>query len=256
MTAEPSEVKMRGGPARILAVPALALSGVEVTYRTGTRVGPVTLDVPRGRVLGLVGGNGAGKTTLLKVVCGLIAPQRGTAHVLGDPVNPGRVPAGLGAMIEEPPVFGWATGAEHLLLAAVPNATLSGRIEQLLSDVGLGPAGHQRVSTYSQGMRQRLGIARALLGDPELLVLDEPSNGLDPQGVQWLRGLLRNRVQDNKTVIVSSHMLAEMQLLADDVLLLAGGTVLSYIHMSALPHRPGALEEHYFSVMAGDKARP
>lgn len=228
----------------------LSLAGAVMRYRGGATVGPVSLDLAPGQVVGLVGGNGAGKTTILRMVCGLVAPYGGSVAVAGEPVRPGFTPACVGGLIEEPPVYGWATGRQHLLLAASADPGSVPRIEALLELVGLTTRADTRVSTYSQGMRQRLGIARAMLRDPDLLVLDEPSNGLDPHGVNWLRGMLRDRARDGKAVIVSSHLLAEMQLVADQVVLLAGGGVIGYVEVADLPRRPGALEARYFEILA------
>ncbi|MGH3471747.1 MAG: ABC transporter ATP-binding protein [Nocardioidaceae bacterium] len=228
----------------------VAFDEVAVRYRGGVTVGPISFKLSAGRVLGLVGENGAGKTTILRLLCGLVVPRAGAVTVRGERVNAGHVPADLGALIEEPPFFGWATGRQHLLLAASAQPGCRPRVAELLDLVGLAARGDDVVASYSQGMRQRLGIARAMLHDPQVLVLDEPSNGLDPRGVSWLRGMLRQRANDGKAVIVSSHLLAEMQLVADQVILLAGGQVLGVVDVSQLSTRPGALEEAYFEMLS------
>jgi ABC-2 type transport system ATP-binding protein len=153
-------------------------------------------------------------------------------------------------------VFLWATGRQHLELANVSPGLPRDRIATLLLAVGLGDAEDRPVGTYSQGMRQRLGIARALLADPEVLVLDEPSNGLDPHGIHWLRDLVRERAAAGRTVVVSSHLLAEMQLFADTVVMLAGGAVLSTIALADLPPGSGSLEAYYFATLASGESAP
>lgn len=217
-------------------------------YRRGGGVGPLTYTITSGSVVGLVGGNGAGKTTLLRLISGLQACDSGSISVWGVPVRPGVPPAKLGAMIEEPPFYDFATGHENLRLAAAGRTDWEARIPECLSLTGLAGAKDQRVSEYSQGMRQRLGIARALLGEPELLILDEPSNGLDPSGIRWLRGLIRERAAAGVTVIISSHMLGEIGRTVDAALLLRAGELVAEVGALDLAKGPSVIEELYFGV--------
>jgi ABC-2 type transport system ATP-binding protein len=230
--------------------PFLELQEVSLRYRGGRGVGPLSCSVDRGTVLGLVGGNGAGKTTLLRLICGLLTPQNGSISVRGAPVRPGVPPSGLGAMIEEPPFYGFATGRDNLLATAAGRRAWSKRISECLTVVGLSEAADQQVRQYSQGMRQRLGLARALLGEPELLVLDEPANGLDPAGLRWLRGLVRSLAETGVTVIISSHMLAELGRTIDRALLLRSGELVALLGALELSASATAIEDAYFADQA------
>lgn len=234
------------------ASPALEIRAVTRAYRRGPTIGPIDIAIDHGRVLGLVGGNGAGKTTLLRMICGLLAPTSGEVNVAGTSIVAGRPVAGLGAMIEEPAFYPWATGRASLELAAAGRRDRVARIESCLSQVGLLEAADTKTRSYSQGMRQRLGLARALLGGPTLLVLDEPSNGLDPQGIRWLRGLVREQAAAGVTVVVSSHMLGELRQMADEVLVLRTGQMVAHLDDAghALGGNENALEDFYFSLLS------
>src|SRR5918995_1009797 len=201
-----------------------------LTKRFGDRVAVegVDLQIPRGSAFGYLGPNGAGKTTLIRMLLGLTPPTSGTMRLRGLPVPERRAEAlaRVGAIVEEPRFHPFLTGRENLeIVAAARDAAAHGRIDGALERVGLASRGGERVRKYSLGMRQRLGIARALLGDPELLILDEPTNGLDPAGMLEFRELVRRLVGEGRTVVLSSHLLDEVEKIADAVAIVDVGSV-------------------------------
>lgn len=204
----------------------IRLRGLTKRYRWGLAVDDVSFDVRRGAVTGFLGPNGAGKTTTLKMLLGLVPPTSGSVSVLGRAYGDLRHPTRqVGVSLESTGAHPGRTGRDHLRTLAPATGADRGRIDELLETVGLTAAAKQRVGEYSLGMRQRLSLATALLGRPQVLVLDEPGNGLDPIGVTWLRGLLRDYAADGGTVLFSSHALTEVEQLADDVVLLSSGRV-------------------------------
>lgn len=223
---------------------------VVVQHRAGPKIGPATFAADPGRVLGLVGANGAGKTTVLKAVCGLVRLRAGVVTVAGRPVRPGVMPDDVGAMIEEPQFLPRATAWENLALAAAGRPDRLSRRASLLEFVGLTGREHEQVRAYSQGMRQRLGIARALLGDPGVVVLDEPTNGLDPQGIRWIRTLVEELAAQDRAVVLSSHLLAEVQILAHDIVVMAHGQVTAVGSREAVLGDAATLEQFYFESLA------
>ncbi|MGA4841570.1 ABC transporter ATP-binding protein [Streptomyces sp. G45] len=197
-----------------------------------------------GRVTAFLGPNGAGKSTTLRMVLGLGTPDAGTALVHGVPYAELRDPLrAVGALLDASACHPARSPRAHLAWLARTHRLPAARVDEVLRLVGLEPAAHRPVKGFSLGMRQRLGIAVALLGDPEVLLLDEPMNGLDPQGIQWLRGLLRALADDGRTVLVSSHLMHEMAVTADHVLVigrgrvLADGTVASLLDSAPAPVR-------------------
>lgn len=187
-----------------------------LTKRFGRRaaVADVDLSVPAGCAFGFLGHNGAGKTTVIRMLVGLTKPDAGTITIAGLPLGAGRqdVLARVGAVIEEPRFHNHLTGRENLRVITAARGPRSRRlVEPALERVGLADRGDDRVGTYSQGMRQRLGIARCLLADPELIILDEPMNGLDPGGILELRALIAGLVAERRTVFISSHLLDEVE---------------------------------------------
>jgi ABC-2 type transport system ATP-binding protein len=201
-----------------------------LTKRFGDRtvVRDVDLHVPRGTAFGYLGPNGAGKTTLIRVLLGLTPASGGTMKLRGLPVPARRAEAlaRVGAIVEEPKFHGHLTGRENLeIVAAARGSEAFPRIDGALERVGLAARAGDRVKTYSLGMRQRLGIARCLLADPELLILDEPMNGLDPAGIQEFRGFVRSFVDEGGTIVLSSHLLDEVEKTCDHVAIVDQGTV-------------------------------
>jgi ABC-2 type transport system ATP-binding protein len=189
---------------------------IGLTKRFGEReaVSAVDLNVPRGCAYGFLGHNGAGKTTLIRMLLGLTSPSAGTIRIAGRPFPQERaaVLARVGAIVEEPRFHPHLTGRENLkVVAAVRGPAAGRRIDGVLARVGLSDRDGDRVRTYSQGMRQRLGVARCLLADPELLILDEPMNGLDPAGILALRMMMAELVGEGRTVFLSSHLLDEVE---------------------------------------------
>ncbi|GAB3086239.1 ATP-binding cassette domain-containing protein [Isoptericola nanjingensis] len=182
-----------------------------------------------GRVTGFLGPNGAGKSTTLRILVGLAEPTSGSARVLGrrygDLPNPGLE---VGVLLDASAQHGGRTGRETLDLARRTMGLPAARVDAMLDLVGLtGTESRRRVRDYSLGMRQRLGIATALLGDPRVLVLDEPANGLDPAGIRWMRDLLRGFADDGGTVLLSSHLLAEIEMIADDIVMIGRGRIVA-----------------------------
>jgi ABC-2 type transport system ATP-binding protein len=203
-----------------------ALSVIGLTKRYGARVAVDHLDIelPAGVVAGFVGPNGAGKTTTMAMLLGLVRPSSGTGTVLGHPIDdPAAYLPRVGALIESPAFYPSLSGAENLRVLAIVGGHEPDRIPALLELVGLAGRGDDRYRSYSLGMKQRLGIAAALLGEPELLILDEPANGLDPQGVREMRELVGSLAATGRTVLVSSHDLSELEQVCDWLVLIDTG---------------------------------
>ena len=205
---------------------ALATRALTKSYGSRRALDGLDLTVPTGVVYGFLGPNGAGKTTTMRLLTGLLRPDSGTIEMLGRPFsrsNRHRL-FDVGALVESPSFYPYLSGKENLrALASAGPRTPRGRIDEVLEIVGLRDRASDKVSRYSLGMKQRLGIAGALLGDPRLLLLDEPANGLDPAGIVAMRETLRHLAAIGKTVFVSSHLLAEVQQLADVVGIIAAG---------------------------------
>ncbi|MEU9704302.1 ATP-binding cassette domain-containing protein [Streptomyces sp. NPDC047981] len=202
----------------------------ELTKRYGatTAVDRLTFTVRPGRITGFLGPNGAGKSTTLRTILGLSAPTSGTVTVDGRPFR-GR-PRGLrhvGALLDAHDVHGGRTARAHLSALASSNGLPRGRVAEVLAEVGLTAAAQRRIGGYSLGMKQRLGIAGALLGDPPVLLFDEPLNGLDPEGVLWVRGLFRRLAAEGRTVLVSSHLMREMEHTAEQLIVIGRGELIA-----------------------------
>jgi ABC-2 type transport system ATP-binding protein len=184
----------------------------------------LSFDIAAGRVTGFLGPNGAGKSTTLRALLGLVRPTAGTATFDGRRYHELEHPSSqVGAVLEDAAFHPGRTGRNHLRVLAVAGEHPPGRVDQVLADVGLSDAADRRVKGYSMGMRQRLAIAGAVLGDPQVLILDEPTNGLDPPGISWMRGLVRDHAAKGRAVLVSSHLLAEVAQSVDDVVVIANG---------------------------------
>ncbi|HTS97204.1 MAG TPA: ATP-binding cassette domain-containing protein [Streptosporangiaceae bacterium] len=201
-----------------------------LTKRFGpvTAVDDLTVTVRPGRVTGFLGPNGAGKTTTMRIILGLAAPTSGTALVGGrryqQIIRPLRQ---VGSLLDATAMHGGRTAYDHLLSLALSNGIPRSRVTQVLELTGLGHVAAKRVRGYSLGMKQRLGIAVALLGEPPVLMFDEPVNGLDPDGVRWIREVLRQLAADGRTVLVSSHLMSEMALTADHLIVIGRGRLLA-----------------------------
>ncbi len=203
---------------------AVSVRGLTKRYGARTAVDHLDIELPTGVVAGFVGPNGAGKTTTMAMMLGLVRPSAGTGTVLGMPIEePAAYLPKVGALIETPAFYPSLSGAENLRLYATVGGHDTVRIPALLAMVGLDGRGADRYRSYSLGMKQRLGIAAALLGDPELLILDEPANGLDPQGVREMRALLGQLTGTGRTVLVSSHDLSELEQVCDWLVLIDTG---------------------------------
>jgi ABC-2 type transport system ATP-binding protein len=218
----------------------IILDSLTKQYGGFTAVDHVTFRAEPGRVTGFLGPNGAGKSTTMRILVGLTPASSGTTTVLGrryaDLPNPGRE---IGVLLDASAQHAGRTGREILTLAQRTMRAPRGRVDEMLDLVSLSDEeSGRRVRDYSLGMRQRLGIAAAMLGDPRVLILDEPANGLDPEGIRWMRDLLKTLAGEGRTVLVSSHLLSEMQLLADDVVILAAGRL---IQQGPMDHVVGSL---------------
>lgn len=205
---------------------AIDVENLTKQYKGLTAVSDASFSIPRGSICGFVGPNGAGKTTTIRMLLGLIDPTSGSGHVLGHPINdPASYLKHVGALIEGPAFYPALSGRENLRVLAKLGDINTDRIDYLIDLVGLAGRGGDTYKTYSLGMKQRLGIAAALLPDPQLLILDEPTNGLDPEGIQEIRDLLKKLANDGTTVFVSSHLLSEIEIISDYIVMLRKGRV-------------------------------
>ncbi len=214
---------------------AIEVHGLTKRFGAVLAVDQLSFTADAGRVVGFLGPNGAGKTTTLRMLLGLVNPTQGTATVngsryveLGDPVHT------VGAVLDGGMLHPGRSGRNHLRALAKAVGIADARVEELLELVALKDAGNRRAGGYSLGMRQRLGLAAALLGDPKVLVLDEPANGLDPQGIRWLRDFLRSLAADGRTILLSSHVLAEVAQTVDDVVVIDHGRLVTHQPLAQL----------------------
>ena len=209
-------------------MPTLAISVKDLSkkYESGYAVSHANFEVPLGTICGFVGPNGAGKTTTIRMLLGLISPTGGTAEILGESINhPEKYLSQVGAMIEGPAFYPALSGAQNLKVLATLGGFPIERVDELIKTVGLDCRVHSKYKTYSLGMKQRLGIAAALLPNPRILILDEPTNGLDPEGIQEVRDLLKKLASQGTTVFVSSHLLSELELISEYIVMLRKGEV-------------------------------
>jgi ABC-2 type transport system ATP-binding protein len=227
----------------------IEVHGLTKRYGRITAVDDLSFTLSSGRVTGFVGRNGAGKTTTLRTLLGLTRPTAGTATIGGQPyaalTDPLRQ---VGALIDPGAFHPGRTGRNALRVIARPAGIPDARVDEVLGLVDLSGAARRRVRGYSLGMRQRLGLAAALLGDPAVLVLDEPANGLDPDGVRWLRALLRGLGTQGRTVLVSSHLLAELAQTVDDVVVIDRGRLVAHTSIAALGGDALSLEDAFLRL--------
>jgi ABC-2 type transport system ATP-binding protein len=213
----------------------IELAGLTKEYGTRLAVDDLTVTIHPGRVTGFLGPNGSGKTTTMRCVLGLARPTSGTATVLGRPYRELAHPMRrVGALIDPRARHPGRTAYRHLLALAQSNGLPATRVDEVIDLVGLESVADDRVRGFSLGMGQRLGIAAALLGDPDVLLLDEPVNGLDPEGIRWVRELLRELADEGRTVLVSSHLMSEMEDTADHLVVLGRGRLLADVPMEEL----------------------
>jgi ABC-type multidrug transport system ATPase subunit len=217
-------------------------SALTKRYGDVVAVNELTLRVPRGGVFGFLGPNGSGKTTTMGMLLGLVHPTSGEARIFGDPARHPATLRRVGAMVETPTFYPYLTGRENLrYFQGIGGRGARADIDRLLTLVDLGKRADSKFSTYSLGMKQRLGVAFALLGDPELVFLDEPTNGLDPAGVVEVRELIRQLGTGGRTVVLSSHLLAETELVCDNVAVLSRGRLIAHGTISELLRQQDSL---------------
>ncbi len=219
---------MRRGTGTFRLTPMITTTALTKSYDRVPVVRDVSLHCEPGTVTGFLGANGAGKSTTMKMILGLVRPDRGTATIDGRPFaelpNPTRV---VGTLLDASAMHAGRSGRSTLGVAARIAGIHLRRVDELLELVGIADAADKRVGTYSLGMRQRLGIAQALVGEPKVLILDEPANGLDPEGIAWMRTLLRDFADRGGTVLLSSHLIHEVQATADHLVVISGGAVVA-----------------------------
>jgi ABC-2 type transport system ATP-binding protein len=220
----------------------ITIEGLTKRFGGVLAVDDLSFEVDQGTVVGFLGPNGAGKTTTLRTLLGLVTPTAGSAWIDGRPYRALADPIRhVGAVLEASSFHPGRSARNHLRVVATAAGLPRNRADEVLDQVGLAEAARRRVGGFSLGMRQRLGLATALLGDPAVLILDEPANGLDPRGVHWLRGLLRHLADQGRTVLVSSHVLAEVAQTVDQVVIIAGGRLVTQSTLAALTARTGQL---------------
>jgi len=218
----------------------IVVSGLSKSFGTVKAVDNLSFTVPAGTITGFLGPNGAGKTTTLRCLLGLIGPNGGTATIGGRAyVDLPHPSATVGALLEASSFHPARSGRNHLRVYCAVNGFPDRRADEVLDLVGLSSAAKQKVKGYSMGMRQRLGLAAALLGDPKVLVLDEPANGLDPEGIAWLRRFLRRMAEEGRTILVSSHVLSEVEQTVDNVVIINRGSLVRQGSIAELAEHQG-----------------
>jgi len=234
-------------------MPVIEVRGLTKRFGAVTAVEDLSFSVGEGTVTAFLGPNGAGKTTTLRMLLGLVTPSAGTAAINGRPYR--EVRSSVGASLEAAGFHPGRTGRGHLRARALARGADRSRADELLAMVDLSGSAGSRIGTYSLGMRQRLGLAAAMLGDPRVLILDEPANGLDPEGVRWLRGFLRGLAAEGRTVFVSSHLLAEVTQTADHVVIINRGRLVTAGPIAELTHEDTTLEDLFLSITGKEDTR-
>lgn len=231
----------------------ITANGLTKRYGSSVAVDDLTFEVKPGIVTGFLGPNGAGKTTSMRLILGLDSPTAGTVTVNGQPYRDKGAPMQeVGALIDPSAVHGGRSAYHHLLWQAQAGGLPRHRVDDVLELVGLTDVAGKKVGGFSLGMHQRLGIASALLGDPPVLLLDEPVNGLDPEGIQWVRSLMRRFAHEGRTVFISSHMMSEMEQTADHVLVIGRGRLVADMPMAEFTQRSTHSHVKIVSLRAHD----
>jgi ABC-2 type transport system ATP-binding protein len=226
--------------------------GLTKRYGAVVAVNELSFDVRPGVVTGFLGPNGSGKSTTMRMIVGLDRPDGGQARINGKRYGELRWPLReVGALLEAKAFHPGRRARTHLAALAASNAIPLSRVDEVLDMVGLAGVAHRRAGGFSLGMSQRLGIAAALLGDPGVLLLDEPVNGLDPQGIRWIRDLLRSLAAEGRTVLVSSHLISEMALMAEHLVVIGGGRLLADATLEEVSAGAGSLEDAFFQLTSG-----
>ncbi|WP_149359391.1 ABC transporter ATP-binding protein [Lolliginicoccus suaedae] len=226
----------------------ITVTGLTKRFGDVVAVDDLTFSIGRGTVAGFLGANGAGKTTTLRALLGLITPTSGTTAINGTPYRELAEPTRtVGALLDSAGHHPGRTARDHLRGLAIATGVAPGRVDEVLAEVDLTHAARRRVGGYSLGMRQRLGLAAALLGDPEILILDEPANGLDPEGIAWLRAFVRGFADSGRTVLISSHVLTEVAQTVDQVVIIRQGRLVAH-----KPIEAGENLERTFFQLTGD----
>jgi ABC-2 type transport system ATP-binding protein len=226
--------------------------GLVKRYGSTTAVDNLSFDVRPGTVTGFLGPNGAGKSTTMRMIIGLDRPDAGSVKIAGRPYADMRWPLReVGALLEAKAFHPGRTARSHLTALAASNSIPRRRVNDVLEITGLEKAAGRRAGKFSLGMSQRLGIAAALLGDPAVLLLDEPVNGLDPEGIRWIRNLLKNLAAHGRTVLISSHLISEVAQTADQLIVIGQGRLLAQTSVAELSSRGRSLEEAFFALTEG-----
>jgi ABC-2 type transport system ATP-binding protein len=230
----------------------IAVKSLTKRYGRVTAVNSLTFDVTPGMVTGFLGPNGSGKSTTMRMIMGLDAPDAGQATICGRAYRELRWPLReVGSMLEARSFHPGRSARSHLGALAASNAIPRARVDEVLGIVGLEAAADRRAGKFSLGMAQRLGVAAALLGDPGVLLLDEPVNGLDPEGIRWIRGLLRSMAAHGHTILVSSHLISEMALMAGELVVIGQGRLLAQTTVAGLSAGAESLEEAFLQLTSG-----
>jgi ABC-2 type transport system ATP-binding protein len=230
----------------------IEVRGLTKSYRATLAVDELSFDVQPGAVTGFLGPNGSGKSTTMRMIMGQDVPDAGRAMIGGRSYASLRWPLReVGAVLDAKTFHPGRSARAHLTALAASNAIPRQRVGEVLAQVGLGCVASRRAGTFSLGMAQRLGIAAALLGDPGVLLLDEPVNGLDPDGVRWIRNLLKSLAASGRTVLVSSHLISEMALTADRLIVIGRGRLLADTTVTELTARGHSLEDAFFALTEG-----
>ena len=231
---------------------AIAISGLVKTYGKQNAVDNLTATIAKGRITGFLGPNGAGKSTTLRCLVGLSAPTSGTALIYDKRYRDlDNTLSQVGTVLDSRGFHPALTGKQNLRVVAAAAGIQDSRVDEVLEMVELKDAAGKRMKNYSLGMKQRLALAGAILGDPEILILDEPANGLDPAGIAWLRKFLRKLAEGGRTILVSSHQLAEMQNTVDDVLIINKGKLIASGSMKEVIG-DGSLEDAFLALTGGE----